>query len=221
MINRLLSLIAPHHCLGCSEVGSILCNCCKNNIYDERFDNCIVCGIPTRNDNLCASHNQSYSRFWCVGHREDTLKLIIDSLKFSRARAAVQDLAELLDYSLPDIPEVVLVPVPTTPRNIRIRGYDHMLLIAKELAKRRNWTVSPLLQRRNNTTQHFAKTATIRRQQAREFFEVRQTDFENKPHLVIDDIFTTGATIESACRCLKDAGVGEVWAGVIARQKTS
>lgn len=93
-----------------------------------------------------------------------------------------------------------------------------MLLIAAELAKRRGLTVATPLRRRSNVTQHFAKTATDRRLQAITFFEVRGAVEADRPHLVLDDIFTTGATIESATHQLKQAGVTEVWVAVIARQ---
>jgi predicted amidophosphoribosyltransferase len=108
--------------------------------------------------------------------------------------------------------------VPTAPKNVRFRGYDHMALVARALAKRRGWTVSTALRRRSNVTQHFAKTATERRRHAKDFFEVRGSVNIDQPHLVIDDIFTTGSTVEAAADCLKQAGATEVWVGVIARQ---
>lgn len=111
-----------------------------------------------------------------------------------------------------------MVPIPTTPHNIRIRGYDHMLLTARALARRRNWCVAPLLSRRNNTTQHFAKSAAERRRQAVGFFEIQKKPEVDRTYLIIDDIYTTGSTIKAAADCLAQAGASAIWVAVVARQ---
>lgn len=219
MINRLLSAIAPHHCCGCGELGAVLCLCCKNNISDEQFARCIVCNIPTKQYNLCSKHTLPYQVAWCVGERDELLASVIDIYKFRRAKAAYRVLAELLNECLPDISDDITVTwVPTAPRNIRIRGYDHMELVAKHLAKLRDWPVASTLRRRNNATQHFTKSATERRRQAVGFFEPKSKLDPEKTYLLIDDIYTTGSTLAAAAKCLREAGASKVWAGVIARQ---
>ena len=219
MIDRLLAIIAPHRCYGCGDESAILCDCCKNDIFETPFTVCVVCRELAARDNLCNRHALPYTHLWCAAKREGALEATIDAYKFHRVRAAAHVLAELLDTSLPDLgTKVVIVPVPTAPKNVRIRGYDHMALVARALAKRRGWTVSTALRRRSNVTQHFAKTATERRRHAKDFFEVRGSVNIDQPHLVIDDIFTTGSTVEAAADCLKQAGATEVWVGVIARQ---
>src|SRR5690606_26066931 len=113
-----------------------------------------------------------------------------------RAKAAYRVLAELLNECLPDISDSITVTwVPTAPKNIRIRGYDHMELIARHLAKLRDWPVRPTLKRKNNATQHFTKNAVQRRRQAAGFFEPRKRLDVTKTYLLIDDIYTTGSTL--------------------------
>lgn len=220
MIDRLLSIIAPHHCYGCGEYGTVLCDCCKNYIYDESFSQCIVCGTALSGQtNLCPKHQLPYSRLWCITRREGTIEKLIDAYKFQRVVAAAGILAEILDEQLPELPaDTVIVPIPTTPHNIRLRGYDHMLKIAKILAKKRGWRVGGLLSRNSNVTQHFAKTAAERRHQAKDFFKIRQLPEPEAPYLLLDDIFTTGSTIEAAADCLRRAGVNDVAVAIIARQ---
>ena len=73
-----------------------------------------------------------------VGERNGTLQRLVGLYKFERTRLAYKQLGDLLNDVLPDLPtETVIVPVPTTPSRIRERGYDHMLLIAKHLARSR------------------------------------------------------------------------------------
>lgn len=218
MVDAVLSMIAPHHCFGCGFEGVVLCDCCKNNILDEPFSTCLVCGVSAH-DNLCESHDVPYQRAWCVATRTGVIAEVIDSYKFHGVRAAHQPLAQLLHEVLPALPaQTVIVPVPTTPRNVRIRGYDHMELMARELARLGGWQLASPLQRRNNVTQHFAETAAARRAQAKEFFEVKIEVDNTVPYVIIDDIFTTGSTIEAAACCLRDAGAEQVWVAVIARQ---
>lgn len=219
MIDSLIRILAPHHCHNCSILGDILCDCCKNYILDEPFSGCVICGLASVSDNICEKHQLPYQRLWCVARREGALGHIIDDFKFRRLREAHKALAELIDRRLPNLPQdVVVVAVPTAPKNIRIRGYDHMKLVAKALAKRRGWQLIEPIRRKSNQTQHFAKSAKQRRSQAKEFFEVRRQVNPEPTYLLIDDIFTTGATLKAATDCLKQAGAETIWTAVIARQ---
>lgn len=218
IVDRLFSVIAPHHCYGCGDSGPILCDCCKNDILEETFSRCVKCASPTRFDNICPAHALPYQHLWCTTERSGAVAAVIDAYKFQRARSAARVLAEMIDHSLPLFEEtIVLVPIPTAPQNIRIRGYDHMLLIARLIARQRGWQVASPLKRRSNITQHFAKNAAQRHRQAVNFFEVTGKISPQVTYLVIDDIFTTGSTVAAAVNCLKKAGAERVWVGVLAR----
>lgn len=177
--------------------------------------------------NLCRRHRLPYADAWCVAGRSGVLAKVIDEYKFRRVRAADVVLAALLAAVLPDelaitggseSARVIIVPVPTTPQNERIRGYDHMKRIARRLGAQKKWRVSPLLRRQNNITQHFAKTAEARRAQAKTFFGVRGEIDSEATYLVIDDIYTTGSTLEAAAKCLRDASAARVVVAILARQ---
>ena len=222
MIDRLLANIAPHHCCGCGQTGSQLCDCCKNDVLDDGFSQCILCQDVANNANLCSSHLLSYQIAWSVGWREGVLERLIAELKFNGKREAAKSLAQLIDAVLPSsLENIVIVPVPTTAKNIRQRGYDHMQLIARYLSKSRGWPVERVLARQNNITQHFTKTASQRRKQAKTFFRSVKTPDENQTYLLIDDIYTTGSTISAAAECLAEAGAKNIAVAVISRQKGS
>lgn len=196
----------------------VLCDCCKNNILDEPFLRCISCMNSLYRGNLCHKHRLPYTQAWCVAAREGVLAEVISEYKFHRVWAAHVELADLLAAVLPEMERVIIVPVPTTPQNMRIRGYDHMRLIAARLGKRKGWSVAPLLARRNNITQHFAKTATERRAQAKTFFALRGQIDPDASYLLIDDIYTTGSTLEAAAACLREGGAATIYAAVLTRQ---
>ena len=168
--------------------------------------------------NLYDNHQQPYNMLWCFGCRRGSIAKIIDDYKFRRVRAAAGVLGDLLDSTLLELPAgAVIVPIPTTSRNMRRRGYDHMRLIAKHLARKRKVGYSSLLRRRNNVVQHATRSSRQRKRQAKEFFEISQSVDQKKLYVIIDDIFTTGSTLAAAADCLRQAGAENVQAAVIAR----
>jgi ComF family protein len=167
---------------------------------------------------LCNACIVPYERVWVVDERDGVLQRLIGLYKFERAKSAYKHLADLLLAVLPELPaNTVIVPIPTTFSRIRERGYDHMLLVAKYVARVRGLKCQPLIHRKTNTKQRQA-TAKQRVTQAKQAFEVRGKIDGSIPYLLIDDVVTTGATIRYASQALRDAGAEHVWVGVIARQ---
>lgn len=217
MIDKMLQIVAPHYCCGCGLVGSLLCQNCKFNITDEPFDGCLVCGQPST-AGICNNCKTSYSSAWCVAERRDGLERLINDFKFNRAKVAYRDLAELIDQVIPQLPaNTVLVPVPTVSAHIRARGYDHTLLIAKQLGHQRRISVQTPLQRQHSKMQRGA-SKQVRLDQAKTAFGYTKQLSADVAYLLIDDISTTGATLRYAAQALRQAGAETVWVAVIARQ---
>lgn len=219
MLDKALSLFAPHICSGCHISGTLLCDNCKYDIISEPFAECCACGkgIPGANG-VCRKCVMPYVRAWCVASRRDYIQRLIGNYKFTNTRAAYVPLADLLDAHLPELPDnVVIVPVPTVSSHIRQRGYDHMLLIARQLAKRRRLRLSTDLSRATNTKQRSA-TAKQRIANAKRAFVVQRRLDENAIYLLIDDVITTGATMKYAANALLEAGASTVWIASISHQ---
>ena len=218
MIDELLSSIAPHICCGCGQIGTLLCDSCKDDIINNKLDVCLVCQRPCGQAGVCRNCRVPYDRAWFVGFRRDTLQRLVGLYKFERMKSAYKTLGDLMIESLPHLPaDVVVVPVPTVRSHIRERGYDHAVLLAKYIAVRLELKFSQVLVRQTVTKQRQA-SASDRRKQASNAFALSGDVDMTRPYLLIDDVMTTGATLEFASRMLKQAGASQVFVAVIARQ---
>lgn len=218
MIDTLLSHLAPHLCCGCTKIGTLLCDNCKYNIISERTNVCISCSKPTGVSGVCGACKVPYTRAWFVGERTAELKKLIDDYKFEYVQGAHVPLSELLVNCVGQLPsQITVVPIPTVPSHIRQRGYDHALLLAKSFTRRQKVPLQPLLRRISTTKQRDA-SRELRMQQAKKAFRVAGKIDPTKVYLLIDDVITTGATLNSAAEKLREAGASEVWVAAVARQ---
>lgn len=156
------------------------------------------------------------SQCWVVGERQGSLRELIDRYKFDRAKEAAEVIAGLLDVRLPQLPsDTVVTYIPDIPAHRRQRGYDHMRLIAKTLASKRHLVLAETLVRRTNTSQR-GLSRVDRLQAQRGAFS--SSYHGEGPVLLIDDIYTTGATIRAGVDALtRDTGT-QVFVTVVARQ---
>ena len=213
MFDKVLSVIAPHYCYGCGKTGQTICQKCKKHIIQMNYTTCVLCDRQPKYGNYCGRHHFPVRRIYCLLRRKGAVLRAIDALKFERKRAVINDLVDITDALLPQLPaNSVLVPIPTTPRNTRMK------LICRQLGRVRRIPVEQVLQRRNNVTQHFATSAKQRRLQAKEFFRVVGDVDPAKQYYLVDDIFTTGATVREAACCLRQAGATSVTIIVLTRQ---
>jgi ComF family protein len=166
---------------------------------------------------MCVEHTSPLAGIYAAGVYEATLKALITQFKFEHARAAHKPLAVFLAGALPHFAnDWIVVAIPTIPAHIRQRSYDHAALLAGEVARIKGLRRANILARQHDTRQVGA-TRQQRAESARNAFWVRK-DVAGKKLLVIDDVCTTGATLQSAAAALKAAGAAEVWGAVAAWQ---
>lgn len=232
---RPLELVAPLSCRGCGRLGGLLCGCCKNYNISWSFGACARCGgriLGTSRavkggsegaKGLAEASTAVVKRCKCkvpvytVGYREGVLKELVEEYKFNSLRAASEVLAELIDEVLPEeMGEVAIVPLPTVSRHIRERGFDHTRLLAKKLARRRKeFSVALVLKRKGQKVQ-VGKGEKERRAQAAEAYEADIGAIDaGKTYLLLDDVWTTGASMEAAIAVMKKAGARRLMAAVI------
>ena len=99
-----------------------------------------------------------------------------------------------------------------------MRGYDHAALLARELARHTELTTMPVLRRVGQTRQVGATRSQRLKQLEGAFYVRRPEEIQGKKILLVDDLVTTGATLEAAARCLRLAGARTVSAVVFAQK---
>jgi ComF family protein len=154
---------------------------------------------------------------WIATEYNGLSKELIHRLKFERAKSASGIIASILDDFLPLLPDDTIVTyIPTTSSRIRLRGYDQSRLIAKQFAYQRSLVFEDLILRAI-TTRQVGSSRKTRFDQMVNAFEVKNPNtVQDQTVLLIDDVLTTGATIESASRILADSGAKRVEVAVFA-----
>lgn len=156
---------------------------------------------------------------WVASEFTDLAKELIHAFKFERTQAAAPIVASYMHELLPYLEDIAIVPVPTASSRVRLRGYDHTKLIAKELAMLMNLPYLPALSRLGQTRQVGAKRQQ-RVEQLENSFRVNDSIGINKARiLLVDDVSTTGATLGEAARTLKRAGTKQINAVVFAQTR--
>jgi ComF family protein len=118
------------------------------------------------------------------------------------------------------LPVEVLVPVPLHRRRLRERGYNQSRLLALELAKLSGLPLVDdcLVRELYTTPQARTKNVAERRANVAEAFACRHRRLEGKKVLLIDDVATSGATLDAGARALKESGASSVWGLVLAKE---
>ncbi|MBQ2623238.1 ComF family protein [Candidatus Saccharibacteria bacterium] len=215
---KLLDLLAPHYCRGCERLGEVLCNRCKNNIIASQLQICPNCKAKAKNHRCQKCH--TLPPIYLVGERSSLIGNLVHDYKYHSTRALAKPLAEILDKILPNTTnQAVIVPLPTIDRHIRERGLDHTYLIAKHLAKIRgkNYQTSKLLLRAKNTVQVGANRS-MRLTQADSAYVVssKATIDPSTTYILLDDVWTTGASMKAAVKKLRQAGAKDIIIAILA-----
>jgi ComF family protein len=150
------------------------------------------------------------------------MRQAIHQLKYKNLRALAGTLAGFLsDYlAANSMLGEVLVPVPLHPKRLRERGYNQSILLAKELGKLAGLPVVEdcLMRKRYALPQARTSTMEERRDNVAGAFACRDRRLRDKQVLLIDDVSTTGATLDACAAVIKSAGAASMWGLVLARE---
>ena len=220
-----LDFLFPRHCVGCGKEGGFLCQSCRQLLDAITPPICPRCGIPRPDGTLC--HGCAEVQAEIDGIRspfkfDGVMRQAIHQLKYHNLRALAAPLAELLqEYLLSNyLPAEVLIPVPLHQKRLRERGYNQSGLLARELGRLINLPVvdNCLIRQKYISPQARADNLTERRSNVEGAFTCRDRRMQGKQVLLIDDVSTSGATLDACAAALKAAGAASVWGLVLARE---
>jgi ComF family protein len=153
---------------------------------------------------------------------EGVTREAVHQLKYKNLRASAGLLAGWLADYLTEypLPGEVIVPVPLHPKRLRERGYNQSALLAKELGKLTGRPVSDSSLVRYTYLAPQARTSSVeeRRRNVAGSFACHDRQLEGRSVLLIDDVATTGSTLDDCARALKASGAVSVWGLTLARE---
>jgi ComF family protein len=220
-----LDLLFPKWCIGCGREGDFICASCRKLLPRLIPPLCPRCGRPQPEGRLCpgcASWQATIDGIRAPFRFEGLVRTAIHQLKYRNLRALSKTLAGFLgDYlDASPLPAAVLVPVPIHDQRLRERGYNQSRLLAQELSKLSGLPLVAdcLIRKRPAPPQARTGTVAERRSNVAGAFACRDQRLESEAVLLIDDVATSGATLDACAAALKEAGASSVWGLTLARE---
>jgi len=220
IMERIVSVFTPYNCIICGYEGLIVCEACLPAICPAVPSRCYICHASTIDFAVCARCRPSSKlrRVYVRSELSGTPKQLVHGLKYSNVQSVAVIMANFMTQILPESSSSLIVPVPTATSRLRRRGYDHTELIAASISRVIGVVKVSALVRLSQTSQ-VGSRRSLRVSQLKDAYRIARTGSLVDAHvLLIDDVITTGATLESAAACLKDEGVKTVDAIVFAQR---
>ena len=223
----ILDLFFPKICFGCQKEGEYLCQDCKAILGISGFH-------QTPNQNLRFSTGQEFQTgnlsdlYWAVEYKNPLIKNLIQKFKYE---PFVKELREPLSFLIidhfqlmdnpPNFADFLLMPVPLEKKKLKWRGFNQAQEIGRNLSKFFNIPLlNDILIKIKETLPQAELSEKERKENIKGVFMIRnQKKVLGKKILLVDDVYTTGATMEECARVLRKAGAKEIIGLVIARAK--
>lgn len=214
IVEALLALLAPHVCSSCGYEGVVLCASC-------------IAGMTAGESSMQQFTIQAAAqtcRVTCITSYTGLATALVHDLKFGRKIAAASVIADWMHkvFPLTDVSiggslndSVIISPIPTSNSRVRQRGYDQAVLIGSAYARRCGLALQTVLVRTKNVRQ-VGSSRAVRLSQARYTLQPIK-NVQGKHIILIDDVITTGATVQAAAQALYERGAKSVAAIIFAR----
>lgn len=200
-----------------------MCTECLGRISRVEPPFCARCGCAVAAGGLCTRCRTSPLQIECIRsavYFEGVLREAIHRLKYSGCTALVEPLGDLMAayWIQHPMPADVVVPVPLHAARLRERGYNQAALLAREMAHRVGLALDEqTLIRRRATAPQVELNARQRSENVRDAFHCSGDGLAGKQVLLVDDVCTTGATLEACAVALYEGGARSVRALTLAR----
>ena len=218
---EIIDWIFPPFCGGCGQSGYRWCDNCHQSTEHIPDQVCNVCGVPTRFP-ICDCENITVEDFmirsW--GKYGGALRQAIQRLKYHNDIGLADTFSRLMiariekfnwDFDL-------VIPVPLSRARLKERGYNQSSLLARPIAWKSKKVFSQrALMRVRDTISQTTLDRDSRVSNVQDAFLAEKQSVYNKNVLLVDDLATTGATLNACAVALRDAGAGKIYAFTLAR----
>jgi len=200
--NLFLDIIFPIECLGCGKEGEWLCGECQNKIRPDSH----------------SLRGEFLDRiFTFYSYDNELLKKLIHGLKYKFVEELVLPLGEILVRELKKVEGQIgrpdfIVPVPLHRKRLLERGYNQSELLSLKISEHFGWPMeNKVLARSRRTASQVSLSGGARKENVcGAFVVINSSKVLNKKIVLVDDVTTTGATMEECVKALKQAGAREV-----------
>jgi ComF family protein len=221
---RALDAVFPPRCVGCDEFGALICETCAATMMPAAPPRCDVCWTLRSESEACWRCVQSRPVF--AGLRsafvyEDVSRDAVLALKFKGLSSIAPVLAASMAKSIEEWNPIVdaIVPVPLAAGRKRRRGYDQAEILGRELARATGIRCETgALRRRTSTVPQTEQPDPVARRKNVEGAFAPGPRSVSGGALIVDDVVTTGSTLDACARVLLKAGSGPVYAVTFARE---
>ena len=224
-----MHLFFPRTCFCCGRdipIGesALLCRSCGAALKRAEGLLCQRCGLPLKSGGAYCFHCRGgkAAKYKCSYIRSSLLfnepsRALIHAFKYEKYIDIARFFAPLMYKTYKENPPYFeaefMAPVPIHSRRLRKRGFNQALLLARELSKYNGLEVKDILVRKKKTKTQTSLGRAARKENIKEAFALKdKTCVKGKAFILIDDVCTTGATLEECARVLKENGAREVLA---------
>ncbi|QFJ54001.1 ComF family protein [Pseudobutyrivibrio xylanivorans] len=227
IIDVSLGLLYPKRCVACDNVllkiekEAGFCQSCQKKIRLVGKDYCLKCGAPVNNPQAefctsCKNASHVYTQNKAVFRYSGDMKNAMYRFKYSNKRCygkvfakyAVKSYGKWLQQNNIE----AIIPVPMYQKKERKRGYNQAEIFAKALSDVSGIPVNSKIVRRNGDTVAMKQLNSLKRKKnLLKAFSLAKNDVQFKKVLIVDDIYTTGTTMDEVAKILRSGGVQEVY----------
>ena len=214
--------LLPQDCFLCAapSADSLLCPACAAGLPQLTAERCPLCALPTPASTVCGAclkRAPNFDATQAVFRYEFPVDRLIQSLKYAHRLACADFLGRALAGLAAPRRADLIVPVPLSAARLAERGFNQALEIARPLARALGVPLEiARVHRRRDTAPQASLPWKERTKNIRHAFEC-EIDLTGKTVLLVDDVMTTGATLDELARTLRAHGAARVENRVLAR----
>lgn len=236
IMRQLLHLVLPVGCASCgvgltNDPVPFFCRSCWSSIKPLGGPCCPRCGCPFASSvaltyspshlcRACRLRRPAFTNAWSLYPYQPPLQDAIRLFKYRGKVALADALGELMSAAWQQPPAVdLMMPVPLHPSRLREREFNQSLLLADRLSRRFHVALcyDNLIRLRRTEPQTELSRAARLKNLRRAFAVLRPGEIDGKRILLVDDVMTTGTTVNECAKALRKAGAADIFVGTLAR----